>query len=1713
MKKLLLVVVILFSHQIQAQTINVNNVSGSPFCAGDVISVNFIIGGTFNSGNTFFAELSDASGSFSSPTVIGSRIGTTAGTIFATLPPATPAGTGYRVRIRANDPVVLSTNVTTAFIVGNFTSDPNTFGNGRWLAHTYRANDFTQYVGAFQTGTALSFNSEDYYPRNSRPSEATGYVGCQTQNNNHSVDYRRTNFPCDYYQINIPTHEDHCELIINGTTVFSQTGAGGPHNNVWRGFLGPSSQVSFRVRKVNNNESRASLTLIPAPNPLVLTNAVIKCAAATVAMTVSAPMPLNYTWSPAVGLSSTTGATVSTNVTTNTTYTVTGTDPVTGCQVSRTVEVIIDDPSPLNVSIAATDLNICPGQSVTLTASGAATYTWSGAGLSSSAGVSVIATPTTTTTYTLTGSDGCSNTATTTITINVGAPPSVDPNVYGINTWNVYAYAYTAPLNFATATLLGSYVHNGLSFDSNDRWGQTASPSAATGYVGCPVPNDFHVVSYRREGFPCDFYQINIPHHDDQYWLYIDGNLVASGNCCGGSNNAWRGILNENSRVEFRWREEAGNSRGGVTFVPINPILTPPSTVCLGDAINLLAQNDPTATYEWRDASNNIIGTNPTVSVSPTATTTYTLRVTKGTCVVTNTVLITVDNSSPVVIITPASPQICGGQSVTLTATGANTYIWRDASNNIIGTNNTITVSPALTTTYSVVGSIGCASGTATTTVTVGGMGDPNEFGNNVWNVYAYDGRAFNRYFGMYVEPVLSFNSLNRWPNNGSPSQASGYVGCVVPNDLHSVRYKRRGFPCGYYQIDVVRHDDECWLIIDGVTVYSRATWNPNEVSNVWRGFLGPNSEVEFRWGEGSGGSNGTLRFTDLATTLGFTSPDVTICEGSSTNLSANIPTVSGVTFEWITDPAFIELSSTTGNNVTATARPGANGVRTVTCRLVDLTTGCTVDRNTTITVDPLANTTLSAPVSQVCIGESVTFVATGANTYSWSASTAPGVANLSATTGNSITVSPTETTTYYVDGSNNCNVKRDSVTITVLKPTIPATTFGDGEWNVFVYDGNIITNPALPLKGHYTEKSISFDSRNRWNANGTPSSATARPDGSQGYVGCPVGVDNHSVIYKRTNFPCGVYTISVSNHDDAYRLLVNGILVSSNNGCCTSQPNVWSGLLDEHATIEFIWQETAGGSHGGLSIGFSLASATTAIWTGAQNTDWFNPLNWCPSAPTATTRVIIPGAGVPQMPVIAANGAVCEGLQIDAGASLMIQPGFELGVYGDWQNNGTSSLTGATVRFLGTANANLAGAGTQNFHRLVVDKTGGRRLRLERPVSVAEQLVLRNGELMLNNQTLTIQNPATTAITRENNAFIRSETNAAINPSIVCWNTGTNTGNYVYPFGTAENAAGYIPLTIQKTAITTNTQFCVATRATGVDNVPFAQSTHMNSIVGGGPLFTVDRWWNITSSVNPLPAPGVDIRFTYRAAENTLPDPVQALAVQKFDFSFADWLSPFSGGGTGVSSGIGTVDAQGVQAFSPFVITLASQPLPVTLLNFEVQALPERQAVQVDWTTAHEQNNAHFVVERSADGRTFASIAQVPANTQDLRLRRYQYVDQAPLPGTSYYRLRQVDISGEAQIYRTVAVQFQQMYGLQVLPNPSDGYALGLRLQEESSVGVQISIRAMDGQTIRRLNVRTDSAGRWQETLVFPQKLPAGAYLVEAVSEGHSFVEKLIVR
>ena len=207
------------------------------------------------------------------------------------------------------------------------------------------------------------------------------------------------------------------------------------------------------------------------------------------------------------------------------------------------------------------------------------------------------------------------------------------------------------------------------------------------------------------------------------------------------------------------------------------------------------------------------------------------------------------------------------------------------------------------------------------------------------------------------------------------------------------------------------------------------------------------------------------------------------------------------------------------------------------------------------------------------------------------------------------------------------------------------------------------------------------------------------------------------------------------------------------------------------------------------------------------------------------------------------------------------------------------------------------------------------------------------------------------------------------------------------------------------------------------------------------------------------------------------------------------DWKG---GGLINPTGGMGRMVADGyalrmnLPFFSEKALASASTPLAVELLNFNAQVQNDR--VLLTWDTRNETNNDYFAIERSTERTGFSEIGRVKGSGSTFEPQSYRTFDLAPLPGTSYYRLKQTDFDGKFAYSHTVSVTFEAS-GDQVLlyPNPAHN-------------GVNARIRYTSTREHRNVFQLFDLTGRkvWEETreerngdIEIPtSSLTAGVYL-----------------
>jgi gliding motility-associated-like protein len=416
------------------------------------------------------------------------------------------------------------------------------------------------------------------------------------------------------------------------------------------------------------------------------------------------------------------------------TYTVTGSAPC--ANATATITVTVNTPPSL-VNASASSTSICEGQSTTITATaiGASSFNVydapSGGTLLGTVPLSV--SPTTTTTYYVeaVSTAGCTQSgALATVTITV--IPIDDPSWTSPGATCVQAGAINLDA-FITGTAGGTWSGTGVtgnSFDPTGLAGQTINITYTVGASPCEQTSTQSISvqsaitgTWTSPGTMCE----------------SDGLLNLNSLITGTAGGSWTGTgvtgntfdpIGLSGTVSITYTVGVSPCLDAVTqdiFVnssPLDPTVSANDTsVCAGESVTITGSGSGGGvTYNIYDAATggNLLGVSPLTFV-PTGSGSYFIEADNANGCINlggrEEIIITV-NQLPIVGITP-DVTICPGDNIDLVATGGGTYLWDNSS-----TNDSINVTPAMNTTYSVtVTSVdGCsASDSVTVSIYTGG--------------------------------------------------------------------------------------------------------------------------------------------------------------------------------------------------------------------------------------------------------------------------------------------------------------------------------------------------------------------------------------------------------------------------------------------------------------------------------------------------------------------------------------------------------------------------------------------------------------------------------------------------------------------------------------------------------------------------------------------------------------------------------------------------------------------------------------------------------------------------------------------------------------------------------------------------------------------------------------------------------------------------------
>ncbi len=463
------------------------------------------------------------------------------------------------------------------------------------------------------------------------------------------------------------------------------------------------------------------------------------------------------------------------------------------------------------------------------------------------------------------------------------------------------------------------------------------------------------------------------------------------------------------------------------------------------------------------------------------------------------------------------------------------------------------------------------------------------------------------------------------------------------------------------------------------------------------------------------------------------------------------------------------------------------------------------------------------------------------------------------------------------------------------------------------------------------------------------------------------------------------------------------------------------------------------------------------------------------------------------------ATAAGQEQIQLNNSARLRIGRNFVRGgtPYGTLICNNTSTVELFTNTYLQTLAAS-AGSGGDSFtyHNLTINNT-----RITTPQVTLGGAVTVNGNLTLTSGVI-----STTAVNILNLKNATSTTIGSTSSYIdgpMTYEVATSTPNTLrnLPLG---NNGSYRPAILSVTHSDAASVIYTAQH--------FTQSAAALGYTLPGTVDKVSsvRYWRVNrSAVANLTNANITLYYGIGTSDGVT-DPAN-LRIVKTDGAGTVW---FDVGGTGSGAGSGTITSNNFTTFSDITLGNANggtNPLPVELTSFD--AFYNGSEVVLEWSTASELNNDYFTVQRAQDGLEFMNLFHIPGKGTTSEAQYYSTIDPLPVAGTSYYRLKHTDYSGNFTFSNIIAVETDYLGKIRfdVHPNPSNGRDAIARITgTDFGEVIQISINDVMGRSLILFESQSGASERLLPLHL--DQLPQGVYLVILRSKSGITTKRMVI-
>lgn len=181
---------------------------------------------------------------------------------------------------------------------------------------------------------------------------------------------------------------------------------------------------------------------------------------------------------------------------------------------------------------------------------------------------------------------------------------------------------------------------------------------------------------------------------------------------------------------------------------------------------------------------------------------------------------------------------------------------------------------------------------------------------------------------------------------------------------------------------------------------------------------------------------------------------------------------------------------------------------------------------------------------------------------------------------------------------------------------------------------------------------------------------------------------------------------------------------------------------------------------------------------------------------------------------------------------------------------------------------------------------------------------------------------------------------------------------------------------------------------------------------------------------------------------------------------------------------------------------------LPIQLLSFNATKI--NQSVEINWSTASETNNDYFTIERSIDAENFEIVKTVSGAGNSNEIINYSEIDNNPINGISYYRLKQTDFNSDFTYSEIIAVEnLTDNLSLKILNTYSNPNSINFTVSNPNLENLSFEVINTLGEVL--ISTKVDYVIQKSKIVVNTEDLSHGLYFIKLSSDKETVVKKVL--